>query len=881
MRTDFRIVLIAAITIVPITGSARSDEMDFSKKIAPIFETHCVKCHGPEKQQGGLRFDSASGAFRKGDSDELAISPGKAEASELIRRVKSEDESTRMPPKGDLLSNAEIELLSRWIDAGAKWPELGAPMPESGELVVTDEDRQHWSFRPLQQPTVPTAKTQELVRTPIDAFILSALEGRGLRLTDQAPPRTLIRRIKMDLIGLPPTPQEVASFEQAFTADPLATSKLVDAYLGSLHYGERWGRHWLDVARYADSHGQEGDQDRPYAFQYRDFVIQAFISDMPFDQFARWQIAGNELEPENHLAVAATGFLAAGPSTELKEEPLEKEKARGRFIERMRNRYNELDDVIATLGTGMLGLTLGCARCHDHKFDAIPTRDYYRLMSAFHSGNRGNVFLGTRDEIKAYKLAHSKWAEEHGVAKQKLEQWLAQQRRVLEPGLLAGRVRALDLTETERAEAENELLANAANSTRAKALATRHSISLKVSEQELADAMAPNQRSQWDKMRAALRKIEGVEPPAPPQAFVYRDTTSEPQPTWLFPRGDFENQSELVGLGFLTVLTKSKPAEEYWSISRYQQPSQETTHQRAALANWLTDVEQGAGALVARVIVNRVWQHHFGKGLVRTADDFGVQGEKPTHPELLEWLAADFVENGWRLKRLHRLIMASSVYSQGITFDEASVRIDPENRLLWRRKPLRLEAEALRDAILFSAGALNLKPYGPGFKPPIPKDVMVARNLQSPYQSEPAESPNVLRRSVYMFHKRVIPHPLMELFDRPASSQSCGRRDQTLVAPQALALLNDPFVRSQAEQFAHRLIQQRDETSSRVRLAFETSLARAPGEEELAAGNEFIALRQADRQRRDGALEQAEAYRAAVADYCQVLFGLNEFLYID
>jgi hypothetical protein len=352
-------------------------------------------------------------------------------------------------------------------------------------------------------------------------------------------------------------------------------------------------------------------------------------------------------------------------------------------------------------------------------------------------------------------------------------------------------------------------------------------------------------------------------------------------PTWLFRRGDFLDHSQPVELGFLTVLTKSKPAAEYWAIARARQPLEKSTYQRAALADWLTDVEQGAGALAARVIVNRIWQHHFGQGLVRTPDDFGVQGERPTHPELLEWLAADFVQHGWRIKRLHRQIMTSAAYLQDITFDEAIARVDPENRLLWRRKPVRLEAETLRDAILFAAGSLNLKPYGPGFKPPIPQDAMVARNLQSPYKAEAADSANVLRRSVYMFHKRVIPNPLMELFDRPASLQSCGCRQETLVATQALALLNDPFVRSQAEQFAQRLVREREETASRVRLALETSLARSPEDNELADACDFIVDRQAERQRRDAGAGQAEAYQAALADYCQVLFGLNEFLYID
>jgi hypothetical protein len=834
MRTNSPVLLVVCLLIVSTTPNAQSGEIDFDKEIAPIFQTHCLNCHGAAKQQGDLRFDFASGAVRTGDSGETAIIPGDAAASELIARVATDDKYMRMPPDEDPLSNGEIELLKRWIDAGASWPQQASTALHSGELVVTDVDRQHWSFRPLSQPPIPATESHDATRTPIDTFIVAALEDQRLKLTDWASPRTLIRRIKMDLLGLPVTPEEVVAFEQALKRDPQATEKLVDSYLHSIHYGERWGRHWLDVARYADSHGQEGDQDRPYAFQYRDFVIQALNSDMPFDQFARWQVAGNELAPDDPLAIAATGFLAAGPCTELKKEQLEEEKARGRFIERMRNRYNELDDIIATFGTGMLGLTLGCARCHDHKFDAVPTRDYYRLMSAFHCGDRSDVYLATPSEIEAYKRAQSQWADEHRAAKRALEQWTAELQR-----------------------------------------------SLNVPEDELAQAMTPDQRARENELKAAVRQIADAQPTEPPQAFVYRDETSEPQPTWLFPRGDFLDQNEPVELGFLSVLTNSKPAEKYWALARSKQPSGASTYQRAALSDWLTDMEHGAGALLARVIVNRVWQHHFGEGLVRTPDDFGVQGEKPTHPELLEWLAFDFVKNGWRLKRLHRQIMTSAVYAQGVSFDEASARIDPENRLLWRRQPVRLEAEPLRDAMLFAAGTLNLKPYGPGFKPPIPKDAMVARNLKSPYVPEPAESANVHRRSVYMFQKRVIPHPLMELFDRPASSQSCGRRQATLVAPQALALLNDPFVRTQAEQFAVRLIKERDATPGRVQLAFETCLARAPEDEELAAACDFISARQTDREQRNGGRQPAEAYQAAVADFCQVLFGLNEFLYID
>jgi hypothetical protein len=817
-----------------VVCSTPAQGTDFAKQIAPILEMHCVKCHGPQKQQGGLRFDDVDGALKKGDSDEPAIVPGDATSSELIHRITSDDEFSRMPPQGERLTAGEIDLLKRWIDAGANWPQQAKTAPHQVELTVTAEDRQHWAYRPLMHPPVPAVRSPELVRTSIDAFILSALEAQGLRWNGSASPRTLLRRIKIDLAGLPPTVEELATFEDAAEHETYAIEKLIDVQLSSMHYGERWGRHWLDVARYADSHGQEGDQDRPHAFRYRDFVIGSLNEDMPFDQFARWQIAGNELEPNNALAVAATGFLAAGPSTELKKEQAEEEKAQGRFIERMRNRYNELDDIIATIGTGMLGLTLGCARCHDHKYDAIPTRDYYRLMSAFQCGDRDNVYLATPEEMEAYQVAKSKWAEDHRTAKKTLDQWLAEVRD-----------------------------------------------SLQVSEDKLEQALTSEQLAHWNRLTAAVDELQKSQPPEPPQAFVYRDETHQPQPTWLFPRGDFLNPLERVELGFLSVLTSSKPAESYWQQERSAHPAVESTYQRAALAQWLTDIDNGAGALLARVVVNRVWQHHFGQGLVRTPNDFGVQGEMPTHPELLEWLASDFVEHGWRMKRLHRQIMTSHVYLQGITFDENNARIDPENRLLWRRQPRRVEAETLRDAILLAAGTMNFMPYGPGFKPPIPKEAMVARNLKSPYDPEPADSANVLRRSVYMFQKRVIPDPLMELFDRPASSQSCGRRQDTLVAPQALALLNDPFVRTQAEQFAMRLMQQREETAGRVRLAFETSLARLPEEHELTVACEFIATRQAHRAERAGSTRQAEAYQAALADYCQILFGLNEFLYID
>ena len=369
---------------------------DFARDIRPLLEQHCVKCHGPEKQKGGLRFDTREGAFKTADSGDKPFIPGHADQSRLVRLVTSTDPEEWMPPKGERVPSAHIELLKQWINAGAHWPQ-NVDEPVVSELAVTAEDRKHWAYLPLQSVSIPTTQGQN----PVDRFIRARLDEKRLSPATEAHARTLVRRIYFDLIGLPPTPAEVDDILKAPNVPRLA-----DRLLANPHYGERWARHWLDVARYADSDGQEGDQDRPTAYHYRDFVIRALNDDMPFDTFLRWQLAGDELEPDNPLAIAATGFIVAGPHTVL-DVPMEEE--------RVRNRFNELDDMIATTGTAMLGLTLGCARCHDHKYDAIPTRDYYRLMSAFNGGNRAEVPLAPLADARAYREADRKWKAELAV----------------------------------------------------------------------------------------------------------------------------------------------------------------------------------------------------------------------------------------------------------------------------------------------------------------------------------------------------------------------------------------------------------------------------------------------------------------------------------
>ncbi|MCA9269962.1 MAG: DUF1553 domain-containing protein, partial [Planctomycetales bacterium] len=730
---------------------AATRPIDFVKDVQPIFRARCFECHAQGNEEGGLNLGMRA-RFTAGGDHGPVIAAGDGAASRLVHLTAGLVKDRRMPPddEGEPLTAAQIGVLRAWIDQGAKWPD-GADVLDPR----VERARQHWAFRPLSPVALPAVKNSAWVKTPIDQFVLAKLEAQGLSPAPPATPRQLMRRLAFDLAGLPPEPEAVDAFSSA--ADPsAAVAALADDLLASPRYGERWGRHWLDVARYADSDGQEADRDRPGAYHYRDFVIRALNDDLPFDTFVRWQIAGDELAPGNPQAVAATGFLTAGPHTVLENTFLEEE--------RLRNRYNELDDMVSTLGSAVLGVTLGCARCHDHKYDAVSSREYYQLLAALHSGDRAEVDL----------------------------------------------------------------------------------------------------------------------PQGGGKALVFRDFGSEPAATWLFERADFYDRDQPVQLGFPVALSRGKSAAEYKAAATPAQPGP-STYQRAALANWLTDVEQGAGALTARVIVNSVWQHHFAHGLSRTESDVGARGEEPTHPELLDWLTIDFIEHGWKLKRLHRLIVTSNVYQQSGAFNEAAARIDPENRLLWRAAPRRQEAEILRDAMLAVSGTLNLEPYGPAFKPAVAAEAMVARNIKGEaYPKDVADGPAVRRRTVYMFHKRVIPYPLLAAFDRPDSLQSCGRRLETTVAPQALALLNDDFVRRRAYDFADRLLKEcGDDDAKLVRRSFALALGRAPDDAELAASSQFVAAQFTGRRARDGKLPADQARRLAVADYCQSLFGLNEFLYVD
>ncbi len=812
---------IFGLILILLCRVAVAEQVDFARDVRPIFERSCIKCHGAEKQKGGLRLDRAKDALSVLESGKKSITAGKPDQSELMRRVMAVDADERMPSKGPPLEAQEVAVLRKWIEEGASWPEVaGSAVTARKEMVVTRDDREHWAYRKLHTVPVASVKDANWGHGVIDRFILSALEARGIRPNAMADRRTLIRRVYFDVLGLPPTPKEVEEF--VADASPDAYEKLVERVLASPHYGERWGRHWLDVARYADSDGLESDADRPNAFQYRDFVIKALNSDMSYQTFVRWQLAGDEYEPENPLAISATGFITGAPCEFLMVPMVE---------EKLRLRFNELDDQAATTAQAFLGLTLGCARCHDHKFDAIPTRDYYRIQCAFTTTSRDNVLLVSLAERNTYKEQEAAWNERMKVAQKKVDDWVKEQKKGRE----------------------------------------------KIKDEELRKLLTDDGRAQWDELKKDVEAVKKTAPKKPPAALAIVDTKAEPEPTFLLDRGNFNVKKEQLALGFLTVLSDRDP-QEYWAEAR-KSVGDRSTGQRRALAEWITDVDHGAGALLARVMVNRVWQHHFGEGLVRTVNDFGVRGEMPTHPELMEWLANEFVAGGWKLKSLHRAILNSSSYMQSTDFDEARANVDPDDRLLWRRRPQRLEAEVLRDSVLAVSGTLNEQQFGPAFKAPIPKEAMQARNTKDPYPMDVKDSPATRRRTVYMFHKRVVQHPMMQAFDGPDAQTSCGRRSQTTVAPQALALLNDSFMRERAMDFAKRLMKDGTNEQDWVKGGFEIALGREPTAMELAESVKFV-QRQIER-RQERKKDPGDIRLEALADFAQAIFGLNEFIYVD
>ena len=792
-----------------------------------------------------LSLATREAALRGGASGTPAIVPGDPAASPLMARITHRQASKRMPLAGEPLGGEEIALIRRWIESGAPWSDEAGP----GRAPPVDQSSRHWAFRHLREVPVPEVSSTGWARTPVDRFILAHLESEGLDPNPIAPRRALIRRLSFDLIGLPPSASQADAF--ARETGPGAYERLVDGLLESRHFGERWARHWLDVARYADSAGYEEDRPRPNAYHYRDFLIRAFNADMPFDELLKLQLAGDLLEPDNASRVAATGFLTAGPDV------------RPDFVNfREKDRHDELDDIVSTIGTAVLGLTLGCARCHDHKHDPIPTREYYQLVAFFDPTERYGHPLNPSDAAR-YDGLLAEFERRLEPATRELDAWV----QARADPIRLDRISSLDIPEHEKEllrrpeEKSNPLQAS---------LLVQFSEELKVSDEQLRERLTEEERADWDEMLARLTAIRASKPTDIPRVLGIRE--GEARKTRILVRGEPSHKGDVVRPHVPGALTCDSGRRRDF-------------HSRVDLAEWMTDVECGAGPLVARVIVNRLWQHHFGRGIVETPGDFGTRGTPPTHPDLLEWLAGELVRGGWRLKPIHRLIVLSATYLQSGAWDSERAKVDPGNRLWWRREIRRLEAEAIRDAILASSGTLNRTLFGPSVKPPIPSEAIY--NPVESYDQWPdnvRDGPATRRRSLYVYSKRANLFPFLQSFGAPRTLESCARRDVSMGPIQALALMNEEFVREQSRYFAERvLLESASSAESRIHAAYRLGLGRAPKQFELSRAQSFLTTQTAQYRSDwgDQAASHSQYQMRALVDLCQSLLASNEFLYVD
>jgi hypothetical protein len=686
-----------------------------------------------------------------------------------------------------------------------------------------------WAFSPPFKPAVPRVPNPS--SNPIDAFILTKLEAKQLSPSPRADKLTLLRRVTFDLTGLPPRPLE----QEAFLADESAGAyeKVVDRLLASPHYGERWAQHWLDLVRYAETNGFKADEYRPNAYRYRDYVIAAFNADLPYNRFIQQQLAGDELKPENPQALIATGFNRLLP-----------DESNAANLEQRRQEI--LDDVTDVAGQVFLGLTVGCARCHDHKFDPILQTDYYRFQAFFAPMQaHDDVPLASPREAVEYRRQLAAWESANADIRQEMASLLAAKRAEGRKNALSKfrkEIQGAVLTPDERRTPYQRQIAWLAEK------------QLQRAEQDAPNKLPPNQKRRYGELE---RQLAG-RPPRPkalPVGMTVTDMCGQAPPTYVLAGGDWNKPGCEVQPGFPEFL----PAA---SANLQCENGRETTGRRAALARWLTQPDH---PLTARVRVNRLWQHHFGRGIVATPSDFGSQGDPPTHVGLLDWLAVDFVEHGWSEKYLHKLMVTSDTYCQSTHMDRhdpAQVRadaVDHENKLLWHARRRRLEGEAIRDAVLFLAGDLNMRMHGPSCRPELPPRI-------SSYAWKPdPSSVDRQRRSVYILAKRNMRYPLFDAFDLPDMHNSCARRTQTTTAPQALLMLNGEFVQECARNWSEKLQQYAgSDTESQVALAYRSAWGRPASEEEMRLAMTYL--------RQSG---------VTLADFCHALLNTNEFLYVD
>ena len=812
-------------------GPAREQAQFFERQVKPILRENCFKCHGDRKNpKGGLRLTSRSGLIQGGETGP-AVSLGEPQKSLLLAAINYKGYG--MPPSGKL-PREQIEILTKWVKMGLPWPsetvtESATVEPAPEPPQVTAETRQHWSFQRVNRPKPVPVSAAEWVRNPIDAFVLARLEAAGLRPAKPAPRTELLRRAYYDLTGLPPDPEDV----KAFLADKSAKAfeRVVDRLLESPHYGERWARHWLDLVRYAESNSYERDGTKPFVWRYRDYVIRAFNDDKPYDQFVREQLAGDEMAPGTRDAIIATGYYRLGT---WQDEP----------VDPIQELYEDLDDIVRTTGEVFLGITIGCARCHDHKLDPIPQRDYYRFLAFFRNIRRFGV--RAHKTVLAASMRTIGSAEQHqryNTAVKQHQAQLADNRKQL--GQLERKLRR-DLVSVERDEWKTES---------ARIEIAKKRIGKLISQREFDHFVALNKR------RDDLRRFK---PPGLDQALCVKEHGRDCPPTRVLVRGNAHVPGAEVVPGFLSVLTDEDPQIDL------PPEGVASTGRRTALASWLVDQ---AHPLTARVMANRIWQFHFGRGIVRSPNDFGLQGAAPTHPRLLDWLAAELVDGGWRMKRLHRLIMLSNTYQMSSRPDDAALAIDPGNDLFWRFDMRRLSAEEIRDSILAANGSLNRKKmFGPSIYPNIPAEVLAGQSR--PGADWGTSSPqDVVRRSIYIHVKRSLVVPMIANFDGADTDASCPVRFTTTQPTQALGMLNSTFINQQGRIFAEYLLAVAGvDPAAQVELALWRVLQRPPIATEIERGRALLA----------GLRERFElTAEDALTHFCLTALNLNEFMYLD
>ena len=882
--------LVLTFALLSSGGLPAAEPVSYSKDVLPILKQSCYQCHGIDEPTGNLDLRTRAGML-KGGAHGPAVVPG--EVPESLMYLHISGSAGPMMPLGGTLTDGEIMTIRSWIEEGAQFDieeesASSEAAPEKKSLAqkspsdaagITDEDRNWWAFQQPARPPAPQVGDPRWGGRPIDAFIYRKLAENGLRPAGPADRPTLIRRAYLDLTGLLPTPAEVDAFVN--DASPGAFGTVIERLLSSRHYGERWGRHWLDVARYADSHGYEHDYDFPNAWRYRDYVIRSFNDDKPYNRFILEQLAGDELDEVTHDSLIATAFYRVGARVGFREK------------DNPQYRYMYLDDIIATTSRGIMGLSVDCARCHDHKFDPIPQVDYYRMMAVFFPYVKYEYPLAPAHEVAAYEKqkaaveARTDPFKEQIAAIEAPYQKLAFQKQLEEfPEDIQV---AVATPEAERTPGQKLLAAQV----------------LSIKGGGAGDLLTPEHAEQIKGLKEQITEIEKEMPTPLPTAMGVRDGdyrfapngtgdevlpgkgerefydfegTFLPEPgkafsfpvAHLLPTGDYRNKGPEVAPGFLQVLATPDSFQP-------KTPSNEhiTAGFRRALAEWLVSEDH---PLTARVLVNRIWAHHFGAGLVLTASNFGQMGQRPSHPELLDWLTVEFRESGWSIKHMHRLMMTSQAYRMSsVASDKGGAEADPGNRYLWRYPQRRLEAEAIRDVILAASGKLNLEFGGRPFFPPIPENVWTSSGKGKWILTE--EGPDVWRRSVYSYWKRGLRYPMFEVFDQPNPNLTCERRTTTTVPTQALTLLNNQFVLLQARHFAERVLEDvGPDPAAQVRRAYLIALSRDPGPNELERNLEFLEKQTADHSARASG---GSAALAALTDLCDVMLNLNEFVYLN